>query len=284
VPDDDVRLLHAIPLNSAPERKLPAASDAVRPGPGLEYHLSRRSRQFTPVPGSRVEAVLATYAQSAEASQAAVHAAGRLAEATGAPSRVLAAAERHTELARRLTPRGQLEQVLLDRGVKDPVLLERAAAADRATREVMAEVDRSQPGSQAATRAPGQTTTRALAAAQVRGRAEAERQAGVAQVTAGVMPELQPGPELAEVDTAPLEEEIDAHVESAQRAAAARQLAEAERAAHVEQAGVDEPVRHAELQAGAGVEPQAWQPPAADVSPEYGAQVGAEMDEPEIEL
>jgi len=29
VPDDDVRLLKAIPLNSAPERKIPAASDAV---------------------------------------------------------------------------------------------------------------------------------------------------------------------------------------------------------------------------------------------------------------
>jgi hypothetical protein len=255
----------------------------VRPGPGLEYRFSRRWPQFTPVPGSRVEAVLATYAQSAEASQAAVHAAGRLAEATGAPSRVLAAADRHTELARRLTPRGQLEQVLLDRGVKDPVLLERAAAADRATREVMAEVDRSQPGSQAAARAPRQATTRELAAAQVRGRAGAERQAGATHVKADVMPELQPGPEPADADTAQLEE-IDAHVESAQRAAAAREPAEAERAAHVEQAGVGEPVRHAELQAEVGVEPQAWQPPAADVPPEYGAQVEAEMDEPEIEL
>ena len=29
VPDDDVRLLKAIPLNSAPERKIPAANDAV---------------------------------------------------------------------------------------------------------------------------------------------------------------------------------------------------------------------------------------------------------------
>ena len=86
------------------------------------------------------------------------------------------------------------------------------------------------------------------------------------------MPELEPGPKPAEVDTAQLEE-IDAHVESAQRPAAAR-----------EQAGVHEPVRHAELQAEVGVEPQAWQPPAADVSPEYEAQTGAEMDEPEIEL
>ena len=242
----------------------------VRPGPGLNYRFSRRQHRFTPVPGSRVEAVLATYAQSAEASQAAVHAAGRLAEATGAPSRVLAAADRHTELARRLTPHGQLEQVLLDRGVKDPVLLERAAAADRAAREVMAEAGRSELGSQAATRTPRQTTTRELAAARVRARAE--RQADVTQVKAGVMPELEPGPKHAEVDTAQLEE-IDAHVESAQRPAAAR-----------EQAGVHEPVRHAELQAEVGVEPQAWQPPAADVSPEYEAQTGAEMDEPEIEL
>ena len=242
----------------------------VRPGPGLEYRLSRRPRQFARVPGSRIEAVLATYARSAEASQAAVHAAGRLAEATGAPSRVLAAADRHTELARRLTPRGQLEQVLLDRGVKDPILLERAASADRAVREVMAEAGRSELGSQAVTRTPRQATTRELAA--VRVRARAERQADVTQVKADVMPELEPGPKPAGVDTAQLEE-IDAHVESAQRAAAARELA-----------GVHEPVRHAELQAEVGVEPQAWQPPAADVSPEYEAQVGAEMDEPEIEL
>ena len=243
----------------------------VRPGPGLEYRFSRRPRQLTPVPGSRVEAVLAAYARSAEASQAAVHAAGRLAETTGAPSRVLPAAGRHTELARRLTPRGQLEQVLLDRGVKDPVLLERAAAADRATRQVMADVDRSQLRSQAATRAPRQATTRGLDAAQVR--VGADRQADVTQVKAGVMPELQPGPEPAQVDTAPLEEQIDAHAESPRRGAAAPELAEA-----------GEPARHAELQSGAGVEPPAWQPPAADVSPEYRAQVEAEMDEPEIEL
>ena len=142
------------------------------------------------VPGSRVEAVLATYARSAEASQAAVLAAGRLAEATGAPSRVLATAQRHAELARRLTPRSQLEQVLLDRGVRDPVLLERAAAADRLTRQVMADVDGRQPGSPATARAPRQATTRGLAAAQVQ--PEAERQADVVQVKAAVMPELRP--------------------------------------------------------------------------------------------
>ena len=207
----------------------------VRPGPGLEYRFSRRPRQFTPVPGSRVEAVLATYARSAEASQAAVHAAGRLAEATGAPSRVLAAAERHAELARRLTPRSQLEQVLLDRGVKDPVLLERAAAADRLTRQVMADVDASQPGSPAAARAPRQATTRGLGAAQVR--AGAERQAGVTQVKVGVMPELRPGPERAQADTAQLEEETGAHTQSARRGAVAPELAEARRAAHATQAG-----------------------------------------------
>ena len=254
----------------------------VRPGPGLEYRFSRRPRQFARVPGSRVEAVLATYARSAEASQAAVHAAGRLAEATGAPSRVLAAARRHAELARRLTPRSQLEQVLLDRGVKDPVLLERAAAADRLTRQVMADVDGSQPGSQAAARAPRQATTRGLGAAQVR--AGAERQADVTQVKAGVMPELRPGPEPAKADTAQLEEETGAHAQSARRGAAAPELAEARRAAHASQAGAGEPVRRAEFSAGAGVELSAWQPPAADVSPECGAQAGAEMDEPEIEL
>jgi len=252
----------------------------VRPGPGLEYRFSRRPRQFARVPGPRVEAVLATYARSAEASQAAVHAMGRLAEATGAPSRVLATAQRHAELARRLTPRSQLEQVLLDRGVKDSVLLERAAAADRLTRQVMADVDGSQPGSQAATGAPRQATTRRLGAAQVR--VGAERQADVTQVKADMMPELRPEPEPAEADTAQLEYETDAHAHSARRGAEAPELAEAGRAAYATQAGAGEPVRHAEFPAGTGVEPPAWQPPAADASPECGAQVEAEIDELEI--
>jgi hypothetical protein len=225
---------------------------------------------------------VATYARSAEASQTAVHAAGRLAEAIGAPSRVLAAAELHAGLARRLTPHSQLEQVLLDRGVKDPVLLKRAAAADRFTRQVMAEVDDSQPGSQAATRAPRQATTRGLDAAQVR--VGADRQADVTQVKVGVMPELRQRPEPAEADTAQLEEETGAHRKSVRRGSAAPELAEAGRAAHAARAGASEPVRHAEFPARAGVEPPAWQPPAADVSPECGAQAGAEMDGPEIEL
>ena len=254
----------------------------VRPGPGLEYRLSRRPRQFTPVPGSRVEAVLTTYARSAEASQAAVHAAGRLAEATGAPSRVLAAAQRHAGLARRLTPRSQLEQVLLDRGVKDPVLLERAAAADRVTRQVMADVNGRQPGSQAATHAPRRATTRGLGPAQIR--AGAERKPDVTQVKVGEMPELRPGAEPAKADTAQLEEETDARAQSARRGAAIQEFTEAGRAAHTAQAGANEPVWRAEFPAGAGVEPSAWQPPAADFSRRCGAQAGAQIDEPEIEL
>jgi hypothetical protein len=259
-----------------------AGSVPVRPGPGLEYRFSRRPRQFAPVPGSRVEAVLATYAQSAQASQAAVHAAGRLAEATSAPSRVLAAAERHSELARRLTPRSHLEQVLLDRGVKDPVLLERAVAADRLTCQVMADVEASQPASQATTRAPRRATTRGLGAAQVR--AGAERKADVTQVKVGEMPELRPGLELAKADTAQLEEETDARAQSARRGAAIRELTEAGRAAPAAQAGANEPVWRAEFPAGAGVEPSAWQPPAADFSRRCGAQAGAQIEEPEIEL
>lgn len=235
----------------------------VRPGPGLELGFSRRSRQFTPAPGSRVEAVLAAYARSAEASQTVVHTAGRLAEATGAPSRVLTAAQQHTELAQRLTPRRQLEQVLLDRGVTDPVLLQRAAAADRATRAVMADVDRSQLRSQTATRAPGQTAT---------------------PVKADMTPDLQPDPEPAQTDTAQPEKETRAHAESTQRGASAPGLARAERTAHAGQPEASEPVRHAELQAQAGTEPPARQRPIADVSPGYGAQAEAEMNEPEIEL
>jgi hypothetical protein len=257
----------------------------VRPGPGPEHRFSRRSRRFTPAPGSRIEAVLAAYAQSAEATQAIVYTAGRLAQATGAPSRVLAAAERHAELARRLTPRGQLEQVLLDRGVKDPVLLERAAAADRATRAVMADAGRSQPGPQPATRTPRQATTREPGPAQVRPRAETQRQAAdVAQVKADVMPDLQPAPEPMQADTAQLENETGAHAESAQRGASAQGPAGPGRAAHAGRAEAGQPVRHAGRQAEAGAEPPSWHRPAADVSPEYGAQAEAGMDEPEIEL
>jgi hypothetical protein len=235
----------------------------VRPGPGLEYRFSRRPRPFTPAPGSHVEAVLATYARSAEASQAALYAAGRLAEASGAPSRVLATAQQHAELARRLTPRSQLEQVLLDRGVKDPVLLEQAATADRLTRQVMADVDTRQPGSQATTRAPMRPATRGLGAAQVR--AGADRQPGVTQVKPGGIPELRSPPEPAQADPAQLQEETGAQAQSTQ-------------------ARAGEPVRHAEFLAKARVEPPAWQPPAADMSPRCGAQAGAQMDEPEVEL
>ena len=217
----------------------------VRPGPGLEYRLSRGRSQLTPLPGPRVEAVLATYAQSAEAGRAAVHAAGRLAEATGAPSRVLATAER-------------------------------AAAMGRAARTVTAEVDRNQ--------LRPQTATLELTAAQAWGRAGVERaEAGITQVEADVMPKPQLGSEPAEVSRAQIEEEIDAHVEGTQRGAAAQELAEAEWAALIEQAEAGEPLRHAELQAEAGAEPQAWRQPAADVSSEYGMQIEADMNEPEIE-
>ena len=58
----------------------------VRPGPGLEYRFSRRPRQLTPVPGSRVEAVLAAYARSAEASQAAVPRRGGLPKPPARPA------------------------------------------------------------------------------------------------------------------------------------------------------------------------------------------------------
>jgi hypothetical protein len=254
----------------------------VRPGPGLEYRFSRRPRQFTRVPGSRVEAVLATYARSAEASQAAVHAAGRLAEATGAPSRVLAAAERHAELVRRLTPRSELEQVLLDRGVKDPVLLERAAAADRLTRQVMADADASQLGSPASARGPRQATTHGLGASQVR--PVAEPQAGLTQVKTGMTSERWLGPEPAQADTAQLEEETGTHAPSAPPCAAPPELAGARQAAHAVQAGASEPVRPAEFPAQAAMAPPTWQPSADDVSPQCGAQVEAEVDEPEIEL
>jgi hypothetical protein len=98
------------------------------------------------------------------------------------------------------------------------------------------------------------------------------------------MPQLRPGPEPAQADTAQLEQETGAHAQSARRGTAVPEPGDAGRAAHATQTGGGEPVRHAEFPAGAGVEPPAWQPPAADISPECVAQAGAEMDEPEIEL
>jgi hypothetical protein len=106
----------------------------------------------------------------------------------------------------------------------------------------------------------------------VRTRPEAERQADVTQAQAEVMPQLWPGPEPAQADTVQLEEEIAPHAQSARFGAATPELAEA-----------GGPARHAELQAEAGVEPSAWQPPAAEASPECGVQAAAEADEPEIE-
>jgi hypothetical protein len=133
-------------------------------------------------------------------------------------------------------------------------------------------------GSQASDRAPRQATTRRPDAAQVR--ATADRQAGVTQVKADVMPELRPGPEPAQADTAQLGEETGAHAQSARRGAAAPESAQARRAAHAAHAGAGEPVRHAEFPARAGMEP----PTAADASPRHAIQVEADMDEPEIEL
>jgi hypothetical protein len=98
------------------------------------------------------------------------------------------------------------------------------------------------------------------------------------------MAELRSRPKHAQAATPQLEEETDTHAHSARRGAAAPESAEAGRAAHAAQARAGEPVRHAGFPARARAEPSAWQPPSADVSPEYGAQAQAEMDEPEIEL
>ena len=98
------------------------------------------------------------------------------------------------------------------------------------------------------------------------------------------MAELRPGPERPQADPAQLEEETGANTQSARRGAKAPELAEAGPAALAAQVGAGEPVRRAEFPATARVEPPARQPPAVYVSPEHGAQVHAEMDEPEIEL
>jgi hypothetical protein len=214
------------------------ASSRLHPG-----HASRRS--WPPTPG-RLRRATRSYTRR-----------GGLPKPPARPVAWPATAQRHTDLARRLTPHSHLEQTLLDRGVKDPVLLERAAAADRLTRQVMADVDASQPGSQAAS---------------------------ITQAKSGVMPELRPGPEPAQADTAQLDEETSVHMHRACRGSAEPELAEAGRTAHGAQAGASELVRHAELPVRTRVEPSAWQPTAADVSPQCGAQAEAEMDERGIEL
>jgi hypothetical protein len=98
------------------------------------------------------------------------------------------------------------------------------------------------------------------------------------------MPELWPGLEPAQADTTQHKEETGAHAQSARRGDAAPEPTEAGRAAQATQAGADESVRHAAFLAGAGVKPPAWQLPAADVSPQCGAQAGTEINEMEIEL
>ncbi len=138
----------------------------------------------------------------------------------------------------------------------------RAAAADRLTRQVMAEADASQPGSRATNR-PLRRASRGLGEAQVLVRAE--QQLGVTDVQPGVMPELRSAPEPAQAGTAPLEKKTGAYAQSTR-------------------AGTDEPVRPAEFPARGRLEPQAWQPPAADISPQWEAQAEVQVGEQEIEL
>jgi hypothetical protein len=166
--------------------------------------------------------------------------------------------------------------------VKDPVLLQRAAAADRLTSQVIADVDASQLGSPAATRIPRQATTRRRGAAP--NRAGAERQDSGIETKVSVVAELRPGPERLQADPAQPEEETGPNTQSARRGGKAPELAEAGPAALAAQAGAGAPVRRAEFPATVRVEPPARKPPAVYVSPEYGTQVHAEMDEPEIEL
>ncbi len=81
------------------------ASSRLEPG-----HVSRRSRP--PKPGRLRRARRGVSAAACRSPPARRAGCWRL-------------AKRHTELVRRLTPRNQLEQVLLDHGGTDPVLLER---------------------------------------------------------------------------------------------------------------------------------------------------------------
>ena len=104
----------------------------ARPGSTLEYHFSRHGpAPLATAPGSRIEAVFAMYAHSAAASQAISQAAGRLAGAVSAESSVLTTAARHVGFAQHLSEGSQAQRSLLELGITDPALLQRAAAAGR---------------------------------------------------------------------------------------------------------------------------------------------------------
>ena len=73
---------------------------------------------------------------------------------------------------------------------------------------------------------------------------------------------------------------IEAGTAKAERSAAALEALDAERAARIEQAGVNEPVPHAEPEMAANGPDHSWEPPAAGVTrePEPAAQADADME------
>jgi hypothetical protein len=103
-------------------------------------------RRFADAPHNRVTAVISVYSQSAAANHDALQSAGRIADAVGAPSRVLTAMENALADPIGVVPRGRLEQGLFDLGVRDSQMLRRAACLDEIAQGLVADARHDQLG------------------------------------------------------------------------------------------------------------------------------------------
>jgi hypothetical protein len=108
-------------------------------------------RRFADAPHDRVTRAIWVYSRAAAACRDTLQSAGRVADAVGAPSRVLTAVEQALAHAEGLVPRGRVEQSLLDLGVTDTRMLRRGAALDGIAQRLLADAR----GDRAAERQPG---------------------------------------------------------------------------------------------------------------------------------
>ena len=118
-------------------RSLPAHYDVPRP--------------YADAPRDRIARAQAVYADAAGTSQAMLHFSRDVALAVNAPSLVLSAASQATAHPA-ATPRGRLEQHLLDLGVRDATLLRQGVELDQRARQVLARAHRAEPSGLAAGR------------------------------------------------------------------------------------------------------------------------------------
>ena len=110
-------------------------------------------RPWAPAPAGRIDSLLDAYAAAQNDSRRLAEAAAWAAEVTAGPSRALAAAARVIQRGgEQAGPAGLVEQAARDLGVTDPDLLARAAAADRAAGEILADACAQRPGPRQARR------------------------------------------------------------------------------------------------------------------------------------